>query len=249
MIDYSALQALAEVIRHQSFEKAAQSLGLTQSAVSQRISGLERDHGEKLLVRKQPYRATSKGELLLGLLHKVRLLESQYVESFDDQGRLPQVKIAMNRDSLELWFDRFLATSEFADRIRLEIVADDQDLTLNYLRSGQADIAISNQSQALPNYESELLGRMAYVIVATPQFKDRYFSRGLSEAALRQAPAVLFDDKDGLHKRFLESSYQFTSPFPFHLIPSIKGFRYAILSGYGYGLIPMMDVKEDLIQV
>jgi len=49
-----------------------------------------------------------------------------------------------------------------------------------------------------------------------------------------------------LHKRFLESSYQFTSPFPFHLIPSIKGFRYAILSGYGYGLIPMMDVKEDL---
>ena len=58
MFDYAALAALAAVIREGSFERAAQSLHVTPSAVSQRIRSLEERVGCALVVRGQPCQAT-----------------------------------------------------------------------------------------------------------------------------------------------------------------------------------------------
>ena len=41
MLDYDALSALAAVVREGSFERAAQALHVTPSAISQRIRQLE----------------------------------------------------------------------------------------------------------------------------------------------------------------------------------------------------------------
>ena len=46
MLDYHGIEALYEVLKAQSFEKAALNLHITQSAVSQRIKNLESFHGE-----------------------------------------------------------------------------------------------------------------------------------------------------------------------------------------------------------
>lgn len=48
--DYRTLQALDAVIRERGFERAAQKLCITQSAVSQRIKQLENMFGQPLLV-------------------------------------------------------------------------------------------------------------------------------------------------------------------------------------------------------
>lgn len=53
MLDYAALSALAAVIREGSFERAAQTLFVTPSAVSQRIRSLEERLGCALVVRGQ----------------------------------------------------------------------------------------------------------------------------------------------------------------------------------------------------
>jgi DNA-binding transcriptional LysR family regulator len=52
--DYRTLQALDAVIRERGFERAAQKLCITQSAVSQRIKQLENLFGQPLLVRTVP---------------------------------------------------------------------------------------------------------------------------------------------------------------------------------------------------
>lgn len=52
--DYRTLQALDAVIRERGFERAAQKLCITQSAVSQRIKQLENMFGQPLLVRTVP---------------------------------------------------------------------------------------------------------------------------------------------------------------------------------------------------
>ncbi len=62
MIDYKLLQASAEVIRHGSFEKAARDLGLTQSAISQRVKLLEDRLGQPLIIRSKPIAATDAGK-------------------------------------------------------------------------------------------------------------------------------------------------------------------------------------------
>ena len=66
--------ALEAVAREGSFGKAAQSLGYTQSAVSQQIAALERIVGERLVERpggSRPVGLTEAGEIVLRHAQKV----------------------------------------------------------------------------------------------------------------------------------------------------------------------------------
>jgi len=75
MLDYSALVALATVIRVGSFERAARALHVTPSAVSQRVRLLEDRVGCALVIRDQPCRATETGRRLCQHVDQVQLLE------------------------------------------------------------------------------------------------------------------------------------------------------------------------------
>lgn len=65
MFDYKLLAALAAVVEQGGFERAAQALGLSQSAVSQRIKLLEARVGQPVLVRETPPHPTDLGRRLL----------------------------------------------------------------------------------------------------------------------------------------------------------------------------------------
>src|SRR3990167_6159025 len=75
MFDYKLLAALAAVVEQAGFERAAQLLGLSQSAVSQRIKLLEARVGQPVLVRGTPPAPTEIGRRLLNHVQQVRLLE------------------------------------------------------------------------------------------------------------------------------------------------------------------------------
>jgi DNA-binding transcriptional LysR family regulator len=62
-IDVRDLSTLLEVLRAGSFTRASENLGYTQSAVSQQVSGLEAELGQRLVERK-PVRATPAGARL-----------------------------------------------------------------------------------------------------------------------------------------------------------------------------------------
>ncbi len=75
MFDYKLLSALAAVVEQAGFERAAQVLGLSQSAISQRIKLLEARVGQPVLVRGTPPSPTEIGRRLLNHVQQVRLLE------------------------------------------------------------------------------------------------------------------------------------------------------------------------------
>ena len=64
MFDYKLLAALAAVVEQGGFERAAQLLGLSQSAVSQRIKLLEARVGQPVLLRAAPPAPTEIGRRL-----------------------------------------------------------------------------------------------------------------------------------------------------------------------------------------
>lgn len=98
--DYRTLQALDAVIRERGFERAAQKLCITQSAVSQRIKQLENMFGQPLLVRTVPPRPTEQGQKLLALLRQVELLEEEWLGD-EQTGSTPLLlSLAVNADSL-----------------------------------------------------------------------------------------------------------------------------------------------------
>lgn len=72
--DPAALDCLAALADEQGFERAAQRLTITQSAVSQRLRSLEAQVGQPLVVRSRPLRLTEAGKVLLRFARQMQAL-------------------------------------------------------------------------------------------------------------------------------------------------------------------------------
>ena len=248
-IDQRALNALDAVIQTQSFALAAKQLFVTQPAISQRIKQLENHFGQPLLIRALPYKATPLGAKLLSLLKRTRLLEEHFLQELEHDlpGRL---SIALNRDSLETWFMNVLPKLAFLESTNIDIITDDQELTIDYFRQGAVSTCLTSYSKALPGCECELLGHMDYLLVASPAFNERYFNNKLSiQENMTTAPLLVFDSRDRLHEHYFKHFFnKILTPERYHLVPSVQGFKQFALRGYGFGLIPRLDILSELAQ-
>lgn len=247
MIDYRGLEALYTVLQMQSFEAAAKKLHITQSAVSQRIKTMEHYFGEPLLIRTLPYQATELGAQLLGHFTRITMLEDVLYSQLKAKEKLPHISIAVSRDSLETWLMKIIEENAIFDKFFLEITADDQEVTLSYLKKGLVSACMSTEGKAIPGCQVNFLGYLDYVLVATPRFKEHYFSNHNHKANLLNAPAVIFDIQDKLHDRYLQHFFKITSEkINYHKIPSVNGFKQFALQGYAYALIPRIDIVQEL---
>lgn len=247
MLDYRGLEALFTVIELQSFERAASKLHITQSAVSQRIKALEVQYGEPVLIRTLPYAPTKLGGNLLGHFKQISILEDSLENRIRPTTTTPHFSIALNRDSLETWFLEFIEKREILKNINLEVITDDQELTLDYFKKGLVSACVSTSSKEIVGSKAVFLGNMEYILVASPAFMKKYFAKGDIKKSLLNAPALKYDKNDRLHERYLEKFYNInTEEIIFQIIPSVKGFKKYALSGLGYGLLPKIDIMEEL---
>lgn len=247
MLDYRGIEALHTVVDQQSFESAAKKLHITQSAISQRIKGLETFYGEPVLIRTLPYRPTKLGEFLLGHFKRMTLLEDSLKQQIAKTALKPRISIALNRDSLETWFLDLLDETHIFDHLTIEIIADDQELTLGYLKRGQVSACLSTSEKAILGGNAAFLGNMEYLLVASPAFIEQYFSDKNQKKCLVSAPAIKFDKNDRLHELYLEKYFRIhAEDLNFHIVPSVRGFKKFALLGYGYALIPKIDIVDEL---
>ena len=149
MLDYRGLEALITVIETQSFDIAANKLFITQSAVSQRIKNVENYYGEPLLIRNLPYRPTHKAELLLGHFKRVTHLEQTLTEELTSEVANKTISIAINRDSLETWFMEVILQLHKIGNFNLEIISDDQEVTIDYLKKGLVTACLSTSKKPI----------------------------------------------------------------------------------------------------
>ncbi len=246
-MDYEAIKALESVIRNQNFERAAKELFVTQPAISQRINQLEAQYGKRFLIRELPYRPTAFGEKILSHYRKVLSLQQDLdLEDSSSINGKPTIKIAMNVDSLEIWFKEVLQNPEIAQILNLDITVDDEKYTLDYLKSGRVDVSIGVAKTLVSNHECSKLGTMTYVMVASPEFKKRYAPKGINGLDFGQHPAIVFNERDDLHTAYLKKHFEYSANFPKTTIPSIAGIKSALISGYGYGLKPLMEIQKEL---
>ena len=247
--DYFQLAALAAVAREGSFERAAASLHVTPSAVSQRVKGLEDGVGRLLVVRGRPCTLTPDGDRLHRHALQVGLLESDLSRELRAGGGAPRrrgsavpaplVVIAANADSLATWLLPALAPFAEATGARLKIEVDDQDHTAEWLRSGRVLGAVTAEARPVQGCAVEPLGVMRYRATASPAFVKRWFPQGVTRDALRLAPALLFDRKDQLEHRFIRRALGLRPvPLSAHWIPSSTAFVEASLLNLGWGVNP-----------
>lgn len=252
MLDYPALQAVSLVVRTGSFDKAAQALNVTPSAVSQRVKQLEERLGTVLIVRGQPCTATERGEWLCRHIEQVGLLEGELLTRLPALAEpgLPQqrvtLRIATNADSLGTWFLR--AAAAFANRSThlLDIAVDDQEHTAEWLRRGRVLAAVTALAKPVQGCRVIPLGSLRYLATASPAYMERYFPDGVTIQALARAPSLVFNQKDRLQSQWIAAAFGESPGHPVHWVPSTQGFVEASLLGMGWCANPELLVREHL---
>ncbi|WP_113447218.1 LysR family transcriptional regulator ArgP [Rhizobium cremeum] len=244
MLDYDQLSALAAILRTGSFEKAARQLGLTSSAISQRIKALEERVGAVLVVRGQPCQPTPAGQRLFRHAEEVALLEAglgRDLGAFADMARTPSLRLAVNADSLATWFVPAMAA---VDAFLYDLVLDDQDHSADWLRRGEVRAAVSSSSQPVQGCDCRYLGRLRYFATASPAFMERWFPDGVTPERLAIAPTLTFNAKDMLQSRWLALVAGADLSPPTHWLPSSHGFVDGTLAGLGWGMNPEILVGD-----
>ena len=194
MIDIHPDQArtLAAIVAHGSFEAAAGHLRVTASAVSQRVRALEVAVGRPVLKRTRPVELTSSGHAVVRFARQLDMLSADLAEELQPGAQPASVRLTLviNSDSLHTWALPGLAA--VADTVQLEILREDQDYSLELLRSGAAAAAITATAKAAPGCSSRRLGVMRYLPVCTPDFAARWFPGGATADDARRRPGHRF---------------------------------------------------------
>ncbi|WP_372874142.1 LysR family transcriptional regulator ArgP [Pseudomonas sp.] len=249
LFDYKLLAALAAVVEQAGFERAAQVLGLSQSAVSQRIKLLEARVGQPVLVRATPPTATEIGRRLLNHVQQVRLLERDLQDQVPalDEGGLPErLRLALNADSLATWWAPALGEFCAEQRVLLDLVVEDQEVGLKRMRAGEVAGCVCAAERPLAGARSLALGAMRYRALASPVFIARHFPDGVMAQQLGRVPAIVFGPDDQLQHRYL-AGVGVAGGFAHHLCPSSEGFVRLISAGLGWGLVPELQVEPALV--
>jgi DNA-binding transcriptional LysR family regulator len=154
MLDPRRVLTFREVARLQSFSRAAQSLALTQPAVSQQIRALEVQLGDRLIERRRPgFALTAAGELLYAhadaLFERLQLAETQLREARVAERR--QLRLGAFPSVLGRLVPRVVAKLD----VELNAIQGETDALVAGVRDGTLHLAVCFQDAAQPRREHE----------------------------------------------------------------------------------------------
>jgi LysR family transcriptional regulator, chromosome initiation inhibitor len=254
--DPAALECLAAIVEEGGFDRAAQRLNITQSAVSQRLRALEAQVGTVLIVRSRPLKPTSAGKLLLKHTKQLRLLRADLERDLRELApgavararEEERISLAVNADSIATW--ALPALNELARQgLPLEIITDDQDFTHEWLREGQVLGCVTTVKQPLRGCKVVALGAMTYVAVAQAALARERCPKGLTPHNFRDLPFVAFNRKDDMQSEFVGKAFGLRRVSLSQLfVPSSEGQVRAVLAGWGASVVPELLVRGLLAQ-
>ena len=229
--DYDSLVVLSAVVRTGSFEAAAKSLDVTQSAVSQRIKQLEEKVGSILILRGRPCTATEDGLLLCQHVEQVMLMRHELSQQLAarggmSNGRAVSVRIAVNSDSLATWFPEVVKRAA-------------EDLNL---RSGDALAIVTSSGKSIPGCRIFPLGAMDYMAVASPEYFEAHLAAGVTVATVAASPSIRFDRKDTLPQQWMMLAFGDAAMMSSHYVPSYEGHLICCRNGIGWAMMPRETV-------
>ncbi len=243
VLDQAGLDCLAALADTGSFERAAQLLHITQSAVSQRLRALESHSGQLLVVRARPLRLTEPGKVLLRYARQLQVLRADAARELGASAhREERIPIAVNADSLATWVLPALDALVHAGQRQgyaLELIVDDQDFTHDWLRQGEVLGCVSSVASALRGCDCQVLGTMPYCAVASPAFLASALPQGLTLANFAQQPFIVFNRKDDMQAQWVSQVFGLREPrLKERFVPSSEAGARAAAMGWGIAVLP-----------
>jgi DNA-binding transcriptional LysR family regulator len=210
-LDIDVLRTLVAAERLGGFGRAADYVGRSHAAVSQKIHKLEdrlgqplfRKHGRGLVF-------TEAGETVLGYARRILDLNDQAVASLKADGGSDCVRFGLPSDFSETWLplalDRF---KRACPSIRIEATTDRNTNLADRLARGQIDFAALVSLEADPN--AEVLATLPMSWIGNPSVP--WSDRDALPLAMFEAPCVFRHAAvAALEAADIRSQVQFTSP-------------------------------------
>jgi DNA-binding transcriptional LysR family regulator len=199
------LQAFLAVAETGSFQQAAQRCGVTQSAISRQIQGLEADLGVTLFHRAAQAKLTVAGDRLMPRVRKICQEWQTAVQDLSDlvAGKQPELCVAaihsLCSHHLPPILQRFC--QDFPN-VQLRVTALGSDRALKVLKDGLVDLAIVMNNRFL-TASSEMVIEVLYdepirVLVAASHPLAKLDSVPWDE--LTRYPQVVFKDGYGMQR-------------------------------------------------
>jgi DNA-binding transcriptional LysR family regulator len=236
------LRTLVSVVDQRSFTRAAQSLGVTQPAVSAQIKRLQFLLGYELLDKSAPgVSLTPRGEMVVTQARRMLSINDQIAQLSGSQPTAQTVRIAIPGDFVGVKIPAILA--QFRKRwpdISFAVTTTSFENMLRGLRQGEIDLAVAI-AHTKPSIEAHHLWTDQAVWVrsdATQLESDR------------PVPLVSFGEDctcryaavNALHRVGRECDFVFTSR-------SIASLEAAVLAGLGVMVLPHSRVAQTTLSV
>ena len=159
MLDHK-IETLLSVVEHQNFTKAAQSLSMTQPAVSHHIRQLEEEIGAPLFVRgKSGLKLTSKGEIVVKYARRMKSLTTKMqLELENSEKHISVLRVGITHTSESNLTAAALAKySSQHSGIRIILFTDTINNLYDMLENYEIDLAIVDGALNNPHFSSMIL--------------------------------------------------------------------------------------------
>lgn len=231
------LTTLRAIVDLGSFDAAALELGISASAVSQRIRALEAAVGAIVLHRSTPATTTDVGAQLVQLARQIHLLETEILTDIHLEKSSSEINIAVNADSLATWFTPVLSeAAHWSQGIHLRL-ADESD-TLTLLRQGDVVGAVTTAPHPVAGCTVHPLGAVRYIPAASPQLVEQWTTESTLDWSL---PILRFQPRDRFQDNFIAHFGAHASRRNY--IPTSEGFLAACTAGLGWALLPLVQAQ------
>lgn len=226
-IDYRYLKAFVVTSELLNFSKAAQELGIAQSAVSRQIKLLEESVGQQLIIRSsKKVLLTEKGQSLLDELHS---FEGHLQDIFF--GHMNKtIKVGILHGLLETWFNDVMVDFSKTSKHQLSVEVNSLENLREKLHNGRYDVIFTTE-----NIQSELVSSLKL-------FEEKMVLVSKGEINPKEAQEytwIVYSEQDHLFQLFKKRSNKII------VVNSITTILKLIKKGVGIAIVPEHTLDQD----
>jgi LysR family transcriptional regulator, chromosome initiation inhibitor len=240
------LIAFMAVCDKKTVHAAAESLFLTQTAVTQRVRGLERSLKTTLFTRsRRGMLLTPEGEALLRYCQASRVLEGETLASISGAAIDSEVELSITAATSIMRarvMPSCLAVMQEFPNLLLHFYIDDSNQRAASLRKGEHDFAIITSEQLTAEMRYKSLQAEEYVLVAASHWRGRRLKDILMTERI-----VDFAVDDQFSFNYLKHYDLYESANPRrYFVNSTEHLAYLVTQGVGYSTLPKQFAQPFL---
>ncbi len=204
-MDFKQLESFVLVVEYRSFSKAASKLYLTQPTVSAHIAALEKELGEKLLVRTTKEVSPSKaGEIFLTYALDMLRLRDGAMAALGDFKKAVEGNLAIGASSIpQKYFlpEIMAAFNEKYPQVSFQVISGDSGAVIDKLISGELDLAMTGTVQQENKCVFRRLAQDRLAVI-TPKGEGfaRYRENGFPPKAILDHPVIIRENGSGTRR-------------------------------------------------